>query len=68
VRPSAAFTGTSVVWSASRDRAVAFDVVTRSWRDAASGLTVAPDDVAWTDDGYGLYVRGRELTAYNPGR
>jgi hypothetical protein len=67
VRPPAAFTGTSVVWTAPRTRAVAFDVATRSWREAPSGLTVAPADVAWTDAGYGLYVQGSRLAAYNPG-
>jgi hypothetical protein len=67
VAASAAFTGTSVLWRVPPARAIAFDVVTRSWRDAAPGLEVAPDTVAWTDGGYGLYVRGRQLQAYNPG-
>lgn len=67
VAPSAAFTGTSVLWRVPPSRAVVFDVATRSWREAAPGLTVAPDTVAWTDGDYGLYVRGRQLQAYNPG-
>jgi hypothetical protein len=66
--PSAAFTGASVVWAVAPKRVVAYDVDTRAWREAAPGLAVAPDTVAWTDDGYGLYVRGRQLDAYDPGR
>jgi hypothetical protein len=65
--PSAAFTGTSIVWAVAPDRVVAYDVDTDVWRAAAPGLTVAPDTVAWTGDGYGLYVRGRQLDAYEPG-
>jgi hypothetical protein len=67
VEATAAFTGTSVVWRASPTRVIAFDVKTDTWREAAPGLTVAPDAVTWTGDGYGLYVRGRQLDAYDPG-
>jgi hypothetical protein len=65
--PSAAFTGTSVLWRVPPARVVAFDVATRAWREAAPGLTVAPETVAWTDEGYGLYVQREQLAAYRPG-
>jgi hypothetical protein len=65
--PSAAFTGTSVLWRVPPARVVSYDVATRAWREAPPGLTVAPGTVAWTGDGYGLYVQGQQLAAYQPG-
>ncbi len=39
-----------------------------AWRPAPPGITAPPDRVAWTDEGYGLFVvDDRTLVAYNAG-
>jgi hypothetical protein len=58
----------TTVLFAGRAQAVAYDIGSRAWRAAPSGLTERPDLVAWTQHGYGLYVTDAgTLDVYNPG-
>jgi hypothetical protein len=61
---TSAYTGTGVVFRA--EESVVYDLGSAAWREAPPGLTVPPDRVAWTQHGYGLFLDGVTLVAYNP--
>ena len=50
------------------EETVTYGPQSAAWRPAPPGITAPPDRVAWTDEGYGLFVvDDRTLVAYNAG-